>query len=171
MKKPDPSKEDLRSSDDLKSSGQENLTPFQALIVAAMGLYVIACLLPGIDILKYPYPPRPRLGYECLIWGWLANSASGLFLPAWWANPVALAGLIGLIFRKRPFATHAFTLAVILAASLMLFQKFMIPEHTHGSEIVPFKLRIGYFLWLGSMICFRASINFTSIQKTQNTAT
>lgn len=111
----------------------------------AVPLYVLALLLPavevgGSDVLGHATATQTMPGIWCLGIGLLAPT------PAW-ANIALALGAILAAYQK-PFAAMIFTLlAVVLAASTLLFIQ------PHGRGLFTIRgLHIGFWFWLASCV-------------------
>jgi hypothetical protein len=83
-------------------------------------------------------------GFDAFVMSVLAAGIAGpLPLVIWFANPLAICSVVALRCRYRAAAITCGSGAVILASILL----------TDGLEL----LRIGYFIWLGSMLLLTAA--------------
>jgi hypothetical protein len=135
------------------------LQSYRAALSISCGLYLAACVLPATEWWKTPdsYSTDDPLkgehyvsaiGWECLTLGWMFAPAAvevGSFgMSAWLANPLALVGVVLLIFR-RPTGALAFGVASFVVGALYV----IVPPGRPGHPDVP---RVGAFLWLGSFL-------------------
>ena len=87
-------------------------------------------------------------GWWSLVIGWMGLFAGN---ATWFANPLLVASWIAFFTKSKVFYILCSALvAVAIAASFLLYEKIVINEAGH---FAPIEYRIGYWVWLGSMIC------------------
>jgi drug/metabolite transporter (DMT)-like permease len=131
--------------------------------MTAFTLYLAACALPAVDQWELPsggystndpnhgeyYKSIP--GWQCLLFGWLpvlsaidVLEAGNIGWMAWLANPLALVGVLLLLFRRAGGALLAAGVGIALGTLYLVY-----PPRIHDHPDIP---RIGAFLWLASLV-------------------
>jgi hypothetical protein len=110
------------------------MSPRTGWLLVVVILYVTACALPAIQI----DPMNVTLGIWCLIGVPLV-----LLVPAWWANPALVAGVALFLCGRLRCALILGLIALFLSATFPFFGGPRLSE-----------LRVGYFVWLGSLAIF-----------------
>jgi hypothetical protein len=138
------------------------LGPYRVALLIACGLYLAACALPATEWWKTPdgYLNDDPLkgehyvtasGWECLTLGWMFVPAAvevGSFgMVAWLANPLALVGVVLLIFRLPTGAT-AFGVMSFVIGTVYVIDPPDRPDRPGHSDVP----QVGALLWLGSLL-------------------
>jgi hypothetical protein len=117
------------------------------VIVASLLLYALACATPCLEFQK-----DGRLwiwnGLDSLGGGWI-----GLFFSqfAWLANPLWLAGLLLLAWRRWTAAMICALLALLFAANTFLLLHKQLPGDEGGMTRMELqRLLVGFYFWLAS---------------------
>ena len=119
----------------------------RALIMLCFGLYALSLCLPAY---------RPIIGYakSDVYYGWAALLLGpiGLFGGhfSWLANPLIWYSWSQ--YERGRFARAAQVAILGLAVALTFIFTKHIPEGSSGSY--PYQIRIGYYVWLTSMVTF-----------------
>jgi hypothetical protein len=136
--------------------------PYRAALLIACGLYLTACALPATEWWKTPdgYLNDDPLkgehyvtasGWACLTLGWMFVPAAvevGSFgMVAWLANPLALVGVVLLIFRLPTGATAFGVISFVIGAVYVID-----PPGRPGRPSHPDVPQVGALLWLGSLL-------------------
>lgn len=123
----------------------------------SLALYALACAAPALHLGQVPREPRwgsgpdsVMAGWETLLLGWLAVFS---LLPAWFANPVLACSLVCVGLRWWRGAAVLALVALLLAATLLLFNRLHVPANEGGTaDFILRRPLIGCYLWLGSML-------------------
>lgn len=112
-------------------------------------IFAISCALPALEF----NDPDDAVyyGFRILIVGWL-GALIGQF--GWFANIFLLVPIFLLLFRRwvAAFFGALVTLAIALH-SLMLFHQEVPADEANTRHIELQHLRIGFYVWLASMVC------------------
>ena len=127
--------------------------------VPSVVLYLISLACPAVYLSGFGAPTSGvvgavKPGYEMLLTLPFAMAA-----PSWWANPIWLLGVVGLIRKKFTMAWY-FGLAATLLALLVVVIGPVPPDFFRFEN-----LHVGYYLWLGSMGTLAATAKWLSRTK------
>lgn len=118
-------------------------------VVAALALYVGACLAPALEFQHNGGRTELKSGYELLLLGWLAVFA-GQF--AWFANPLLAGSLVCLGLKRSTSAAILAVLALVFAAqTLVLFGQTLPADEANVSQLALKRLAAGFAMWIGSI--------------------
>ncbi len=128
-----------------------------------MLLYLIACATPCLEVTQKSDPVWP--GLQILAIGWLGVLV-GQF--AWLANPLWMAGMLFFVFRKW-MVTLIFSGPALLFAlnTLTMFVTELPADEAGINTFHLVRLRIGFYLWLASLLVLFAGALVMKVQARQ----
>jgi len=120
------------------------------LVFLPLILYVLACWYPALEWTKAGTPNDIMLGLRALALGW-SGIFAGVF--AWYANPLWLAGMILLAFRKPTWALAPALLAIPIAFTVYSDLNRALPGDEGGvTTTTIIKLLPGCYVWFASIV-------------------
>lgn len=119
-----------------------------AFVGISLVLYILACVLPALVFIG-PNGQQNMDGFSALVIGWAAP-LFGQF--AWYANPLLLLSIIGLM-RGWRITILLVALSLLLAADTFMLYSQRVPADESGSNYMTFQYpAIGFYLWIASMV-------------------
>jgi len=120
---------------------------------ASLFLYLAACTLPCLEFRNGTI--EIYYGYSILLQGWIAVLVGQI---AWLANPAWLASMAFFIFRRWTLSLIFSALSLIFAAATFFIyrRELIILGDTPGRNVELGSLRIGFYVWLTSLIVIGA---------------
>ena len=125
------------------------------LFAPAIGLWFASLFQPA---LKQPAGGSFQYsGLYCLMLGWIGALGRPLWVLPWSANVVFWMALVSGLFRRQP-EWHAllWSLVAIPLALIALANRTI--EMNEGGERTAVVPGLGFYLWLGSMVCLAAAL-------------
>ena len=121
---------------------------------ALISAYLLSLFLPAIDfhveVVGWGPVSLQLMGYDCL-----CMLPGGLLHPWWWPNFFFLLGLVFLAVGRWSAARRCGIIATVIASTvtiLVLHYLGEVADDHHLDADFRFPLRVGYFVWLGSMV-------------------
>lgn len=120
---------------------------------ASLFLFLAACTLPCLEFRNGAI--EIYYGYSILLQGWIAVLVGQI---AWLANPAWLASMAFFIFRRWTLSLIFSALSLIFAAGSFLIYRseIVVLPDTPGRRLELGSLRIGFYVWLTSLIVIGA---------------
>ena len=130
-------------------------------VFALISAYLLSLFLPAIDIHVVAVGWGPVdlqfMGYDCV---------RALLHPWWWPNLLFLLGLVFLAIGRWSAARWCGIIATVIASTVTILLLPYLGELASAHHLdahFRFPLRVGYFVWLGSMVGLTYSVRqFTS---------
>lgn len=114
------------------------------LLIIPLGIYLSSLFFPALYIKPGLIPGYEfHSGYDVLLLGWLG--LIGLIV-GWYANPLLLLSVIGVLADARKVARYSALAAALLALDTFRVLKIGLPDNGRTIELVG--LGIGAWLWL-----------------------
>ena len=126
--------------------------------VVSLVLFAIACCLPALEFRNSSAPNDVMFGARALVVGW-----SGVFagVMGWYANPVRLAGLVLIAFRKPKLAALAGVVSIAIAASTFSHIGKELPgDEGNVTRTTIIRLLPGFYVWMGALVILHLAALF-----------
>ena len=128
----------------------KSTTPMNAVLIASVVFFAIACCLPALDFRKSDGSQDVMFGLRALAIGW-----SGLFagVMAWYANPVWLLGA-NLAYVRKPIPAVLLGLIAIgiATATFSVVGRELPADEGNVVKMTVVKLLPGCYVWMASLV-------------------